>query len=215
MLWSILISSIPSRVASGLSGLITDLETQTQFEPNIEVIALIDNKHRTVGAKRNMLLNMAQGEYISFIDDDDQVSPTYVHDITKALIRRPDVVVFDVLLTNGKQKKYCHYSIDYKGYKCKSLDNGDEEWFARPYHLHVWRKKVVGWFPNINLAEDTKWSDNIDVSNLKEINLNRTLYFYRYDENNTEIRGRDEIISALGDSAAQINDVLSGNHQKS
>lgn len=193
MLWSILISSVPSRIASGLSGLITDLDHQTRFEPNIEVIALVDNKQRTVGAKRNMLLNMAQGEYVSFVDDDDQVDPGYVANITQALVRKPDVVSFDVLCTVGRQKKYCHYSIEYKGFRCKNLDNGDEEWFSRPYHLHVWRKDIVGWFPNISLGEDIKWADNIDVSNLNQIKIDKYLYYYRYDPKNTEIQGREHI----------------------
>jgi glycosyltransferase involved in cell wall biosynthesis len=190
MLWSILITSVPSRIAGGLAGLVTDLDQQTKFEPNIEVLALLDNKQRTVGSKRNILLNMAQGEYISFVDDDDQVSPGYVAKIVNAIERKPDVVVFDVLCTVGKQKKFCHYGIEYKGFRCKILDNGDEEWFARPYHVHTWKREVVGWFPNTSLGEDVQWADNINISNLDQVKLDETLYYYRYDPKNTEIPGR-------------------------
>lgn len=190
MLWSILINSVPSRVASGLAGLITELQIQTQFQPNIELIALLDNKQRTVGAKRNLLLNMAQGEYVSFIDDDDQVADDYVISILNKLICRPDVITFDVLCTVGKKKKFCRYDISYKGYRCKILDHDDEEWFTKPYHLHVWRKEIVGWFPNINLGEDTQWSENIHQQELKQEKIDKILYYYRFDENNTEIRDR-------------------------
>lgn len=190
MLWSILITSVPSRIASCLSGLITNLNLQTRFEPNVEILALLDNKQRTIGAKRNLLLNMAQGDYVSYIDDDDEIASDYVARILNAIEKRPDVITFDVLCTVGKQKKYCHYDINYNGVRCKNLENGDEEWFTRPYHLHVWKKEVVGWFPNINLGEDIKWADNIDISNLKQIKLEEILYYYRWDPKNTEITGR-------------------------
>lgn len=190
MLWSILITSVPSRIASCLSGLITNLDQQTKFEPNVEFITLLDNKQRTIGSKRNLLLNMAQGEYISYIDDDDEISPSYVPKILNAIEKKPDVITFDVLCTIGKQKKFCYYDIKHKGFKCKILDNGDEEWYAQPYHLHVWKKEIVGWFPNTNLGEDIKWAENINTLNLHQVKIDEILYYYRWNPKNTEVTGR-------------------------
>jgi len=187
VLWSILIAAVPSRVASCLAGLITDLHEQTQFLDNVEILTLLDNKQRSVGAKRNALLQLAQGDYVSFIDDDDQIADDYVLSIVDKLKLGPDVVCFDVLCTVGKQKKYCHYGIEYNGYRCRNLPNGDEEWWTRPYHLHPWRKSVVGWFPNISLGEDTQWGSNIDISQVRQEKIDKTLYYYRYNPKATEI----------------------------
>ena len=72
MLWSILISAIPERFHTVQPLLFSLLETRSVARmPDIELCYLLDNKRRTVGAKRNALLDAARGEYVSFIDDDD------------------------------------------------------------------------------------------------------------------------------------------------
>lgn len=189
MLWSILIATVPSR-AQKLFNLISNLEKQIGNYWTIEIVSILDNKVRTVGEKRNQLIDIAKGDYISFIDDDDTISDSYIEDIKQALVFMPDVVTFDVLCTVGKQQKLCHYGIEYKGFRCKMLGNGDEEWFARPYHLHVWRKDLVPRFPDISLGEDVIWADSIDVKDLRQEKINKILYYYQYDEKNTEIKGR-------------------------
>ena len=86
MLWSVLISGIPERYHTVQPLLFSLLETQSAARiPDIELCYLLDNKRRTVGAKRNALLDMARGEYVSFIDDDDLVATDYVQRIHRAI----------------------------------------------------------------------------------------------------------------------------------
>jgi hypothetical protein len=86
MLWSILISGIPERFHLVHKLLFSLLEQQAVARmPDVELLYLLDNRRRTVGAKRNSLLGMARGEYASFIDDDDEVANDYVQKIYREI----------------------------------------------------------------------------------------------------------------------------------
>ena len=102
MLWTIAIAGIPERFHSCQPLLYSLLETQGVARlPDVECLYLLDNKRRTVGAKRNALLDMARGEYVSFIDDDDMVAADYVKRIHDAInqARRAKVVMSDITET--------------------------------------------------------------------------------------------------------------------
>ena len=81
-LLSILISAIPSRweMARKLFEGLTRVADQ-----RVEVLLLFDNKRRSVGEKRQALLDIARGEYVTFIDDDDLVAPGYVSEILSVI----------------------------------------------------------------------------------------------------------------------------------
>ncbi|MHC4094398.1 MAG: glycosyltransferase, partial [Planctomycetota bacterium] len=88
MLWSILISAIPERYHSAQPLLYSLLESQgVARRPDIELLTLMDNRRRSVGDKRNALLDLAVGEYVSFIDDDDLVAPIYVDKVYRAIVK--------------------------------------------------------------------------------------------------------------------------------
>ena len=88
MLWSILITAIPERYHSVQPLLHNLLEKQAVARmPDVELLYLMDNRRRPVGAKRNDMLAMAKGEYVSFIDDDDEVSVDYVQKIYRAIVK--------------------------------------------------------------------------------------------------------------------------------
>ena len=46
---------------------------------------MFDNKKRSVGEKRQDLLNLAKGQYLVFIDDDDRISDDYISSIIQAM----------------------------------------------------------------------------------------------------------------------------------
>jgi glycosyltransferase involved in cell wall biosynthesis len=62
----------------------------------VEVITEVDNKQITTGAKRNNLLNKAQGKYICFIDDDDHISNDYLRLILEAIESDADCIATTV-----------------------------------------------------------------------------------------------------------------------
>ena len=66
---SILILSIPSRIKQ-LETLLEKLENQFD-DDRVEILVMLDNKSFHIYEKRNELLDMARGEYLCFLDDDD------------------------------------------------------------------------------------------------------------------------------------------------
>lgn len=150
----------------------------------VEVLCLLDNRKRSIGSKRNALLDLAQGEYIAYVDDDDRVAPDYVEAILGALVDRPDVVVFDVWVTGYKQShrlddRICRYDIGFQN------ENLATEYRRRPNHLMVWRTELAraSRFVDTSHGEDTAWADALlsQHSALRQARIEKTLYFYEFD----------------------------------
>ena len=180
---SILILSITERLDSYLKFLLDKLQIQIKNQP-IELVILLDNQKRTIGSKRNQLLENAQGEYICFIDDDDDIADTYVERIIKSLKKNPDCVVFDSWVTMKKKKsknnvlgKLCKFGIEYEN------ENLIEEYHRLPNHLMVIKKSLLAGirFLNTNFGEDTDWSEKIKHRIIKQERIDEILYYYNYN----------------------------------
>ena len=69
-LLSVLTCSLKSR-SQVFKRLENILKKQIFNTNQVELLANIDNGEKTIGCKRNELLNAAKGQYVVFIDDDD------------------------------------------------------------------------------------------------------------------------------------------------
>jgi hypothetical protein len=81
--WSILIPTIPGR-EDGLTRLTTSVrEKIARICPDLryEFCIEFDNKEMSIGMKRQKLLDSAKGKYLSFIDDDDDITDAYIEDL--------------------------------------------------------------------------------------------------------------------------------------
>ena len=85
---SILILSTAERV-NYLTNLLAILKPQL-VENEVELVMQIDDGEATIGEKRNEALAKAEGKYICYIDDDDEVAPNYVELILNAIKNDPD-----------------------------------------------------------------------------------------------------------------------------
>jgi glycosyltransferase involved in cell wall biosynthesis len=83
-LWSILIATLASR-REMLAGLLAVLLPQCEDDGRVEVLACHDNGERPLPVKRQVLLDAARGEWVSFVDDDDMVEPDFVETIARAM----------------------------------------------------------------------------------------------------------------------------------
>jgi hypothetical protein len=189
---SILIPSIPSRVEKYLLPLFKKLEGQAENRP-VEILSLLDNKKRSIGLKRQSLVSEARGEYITFVDDDDDVSDDYVDQILRAragALFAPDVITFDQVS-----------SIDGKPFKVSfGLNNVNQEagWLEvdkkyrdiqrRPFHVCAWRRAIADGleFPDASYGEDWYWAENMCKRAMTEIHIDSVLHFYRFDNKVTE-----------------------------
>jgi glycosyltransferase involved in cell wall biosynthesis len=208
MLWSILICGVPERYHLIQPLLYSLLETQAVGRmSDIELLYLLDNKRRTVGAKRNALLAAANGEFISFIDDDDMVAPDYVKRIHDAMLQAkrsdmaPDVLCFGQRATlhpHGIVHE-CSYSL--KHWKERPADSRRQLapapgpdgkplpnvllWSGPPAHTMVWRRSAIGdaRFPEQQFGEDVAWVDAVCERATSEMQLGGDpLYFYQFDQ---------------------------------
>jgi len=91
---SILILTIPNRKEK-FNRLISELHRQAAGFPNqVEVISVYDNKTVRIGKKRQMAIEVATGQYIKFIDDDDFIYGGYLMEVIPELQKNPDCIGF-------------------------------------------------------------------------------------------------------------------------
>lgn len=81
--WTLLIPTIPGREQSLQRLLISVHEKVSRICPELrlEVVLGFDNKEKSIGAKRQELVHSAQGKYVSFVDDDDEITDAYIEDL--------------------------------------------------------------------------------------------------------------------------------------
>lgn len=170
---SVLICSLHNRKAS-LDKLLERLIPQ--MNAFTEVIIAADNGEISIGAKRNKLLDSANGEYICYIDDDDLVSENYISRILKALEAKPDCVGIEGMITvGGKNPKKFLHSIRYQVWEEK-----DGVYLRYPNHLNPIKKLLAlqARFTQKNHGEDADYSDRVKPLLKTEVYLDEPIYFY-------------------------------------
>jgi glycosyltransferase involved in cell wall biosynthesis len=176
---SLLILSTPNRSAL-LSRLLDTLTPQ--LNKDVEVLVAID-RAANVGEKRNRLLRSASGQYVAFIDDDDNISARYVFAILEAIEREyPDCVGFKVRrFRDGRQEGEAIHSRRFK----RNLTREDKSgWvFERtPNHLNPVRTDIareVG-FQSLPDMEDVDYAKRLRPLLTRETFVNEYLYDYLY-----------------------------------
>ncbi len=146
----------------------------------IEIISKCDNCIISIGAKRNLLLNHANGKYLCFVDDDDWIDSEYISIIMSALESDPDCVnMLGVMNTDGFSQRRFEHSINNHHYFER---NG--VYYRPPGHLNPIRSSIAKQFkfPEKNFGEDAEWSMQLIQSGLllKEVQITKVLYHYRY-----------------------------------
>ncbi len=208
MLWSILVCAIPERYASAHGLLHSLLEAQSVARmQDVELLYLMDNKRRSVGAKRNDLLSMARGEYVCFIDDDDEVATDYVQKIYRTIVKaRKEEIPADVIcfpqratLAPSGVIHECTYSLahwrDREPDKRRVLVPTEVAntlaWSGPPAHTMVWKREIAqaAKFPEKNFGEDVDWVDQACEKAKTEMQIvGEFLYHYKFDEQRTATR---------------------------
>ena len=176
---SILIPTVPSRMDYFYPKLMKQLLAQTKNYKNIELLSLFDNKKRTIGVKRQDLLNLTKGEYLVFIDDDDRISDDYIYEIMTALEENPytDCVVFDTIYTDqGKNHKLCKYGIEFEYGDIL----GGKEWRGKPAHTMVYKSSIAKkhLFIDKQNGEDIEWVMRACTDIKVQTRIDKVLYYY-------------------------------------
>lgn len=187
---SILIPTLDSR-QDQFKTLYAKLKKQLEkhkLQTKVEVVYFKDNKHHSVGYKRNKLIEKAVGKYICFLDDDDDVHTDYIKILFDALSSQPDCVGISGIITDkGQNPTPFIQSLQNKGHSKK---DGKYLWPIR--HLNPIKRDIAAKFifPDKNNGEDTSWHMSILRSGLlkTEAFVEIPIYFYNYDLDKSETR---------------------------
>lgn len=182
--WSILICTLDEREVT-FKRLYDKLQKQiidNDLQHDIEILSFGDNREHSIGFKRNALMVNSCGEYISFIDDDDDVHDDYIMMIYQALKTNPDCVkLVGIMTTRGQNPQKFVHSIEYQ----ERYEYVNGIYIRPPNHLNPIKRSIACrfLFPDKNFSEDYDWAMTIAKSHLlkKEAIIDEPYYFYFYD----------------------------------
>lgn len=175
--WDILIVTIPHR-HDKLCALLAELDRQ--WQKGVGVLLYRDNLETPVGAKRQLLMEASAATYISFVDDDDQVSPYFVPLVMGALSTGPDYVGFRARCWDkGDPSGVAEHSLRYEGWHTWP------EKLVRDFsHLNPMRRELalLGRFTGDDL-EDHNWAEQIRKTGAVHTEewIPEIMYEYRFD----------------------------------
>ena len=175
-------------------------------QERIEILFLVDNKQIMLGQKRNIMVDMAQGEYIVFVDDDDRISDDYLASLLEATESYADVITFLVEVSlNGDPSKICRYSKDYR----RDLNTPDE-YQRLPNHICCVKRELAQKvsFPSIAHGEDSAYSKLLKPNLHTEHAIDRVLYYYDYSDETSETQPRRRGVIRVRPNQKPIVDVV-------
>ena len=197
---SILIPSIPSRWERA-QNLYTKISKMCEGK-DIEILLFLDNKKRTVGGKRDALVQMSRGKYFMFVDDDDDL--VSVDEIYQATFQDVDVITFKQLSLSPNRAK-TPFIVTFGLGNENEININRELTTSRtntvfndckrpPYHICAWNQTFKKYrFPESSYGEDWEWVKQCIAEAKTEIFIDKILHRYNYDQNVSEAPGGFEI----------------------
>jgi hypothetical protein len=156
--WSVLIPTIQGREQSlekllqSIRGKIARLAPDMRVEIKIDY----DNCEKSIGAKREGLLQSAQGKYVSFIDDDDDITEDYIEDLWNCI--QGD---YHVMRLYGRIDPYRFFhTIEFKETDKMATDTTPPMFRRPPNHLNPMLTDVAKLvhFQDASRGEDMDWA---------------------------------------------------------
>lgn len=189
MIISILICGITER-ETARKILVEDIAFQIMklnASDKVEVKLNVDIKGcNPTGTKRNELLQMANGRWSIFVDDDDVIPPYFVEELLKASESDADCFASNgIMTTNGIDQKQWFISIDNP--YCASWKYGKEIYLRYPNHLTCMKTEIARQvrFPDVFIGEDYAFATALHERKLlkTEYVIERPMYNYRFITN--------------------------------
>lgn len=189
MILSILIPSIPER-AEMLAILLDKLASQVKYCQNthptlgeFEIIAddgeAFLKGGKSIGAKRQDLLDAAKGAYVCFLDDDEGISPDYLETLLRLCKQDKDVCTFRSI---AKIKDFWGL-VDMSLHNATNDDLSPEKLTRRtPWHISPVRSTFAKAhkFPDTNYGEDYEWFSVVLKHCFNEAHTDRIIHEYNH-----------------------------------
>lgn len=188
---SILIPSIPSRITSHFLKLYEKIESQCSKYPDVEILCFLDNKKRTIGKKREGLVQLARGEYQIQIDDDDLVGDNFVSELMSVIDRNEgyDVILFNQYASiNGGNFFTVSFDIGNENEQCRQEYGKWVDIKRSPFHNMCWKTSLAQTelFPDASYSEDWHWAKRLIPKVKTSFKINKHLTYYVFSDKVTE-----------------------------
>lgn len=185
--WSILVPTLGERrplFERLMSGLLPQAE---RHGPSVRVVGWHNNGSPSLPKIRQAMVLGTRTDYISFVDDDDLVSPYYVAAVMDALAGRPDYVGFQVqCYSDGAPTAVSYHSLEFRRWRNLSGRYERDISHINPIRTVLARK---GDFSRTRSggAEDRGWADQIRRAQVlkTQVVIPRILYHYLYTTTGT------------------------------
>lgn len=167
--WAILVPTLGER-AHLFERLLSSLLPQTSpFGERVRVVGWLNDGKPSLPEIRQQLVTEASTDYVSFVDDDDLVSPYYVDEIMSALGQRPDYVGFQVqCYSNGRPTAVAYHSLAHKRWV-----NERNRYLRDISHINPVRRDLA-LKADFRQARSGGPEDRIWASQLRRLNVLRT-----------------------------------------
>lgn len=179
--WSILVPTLGERrplFERLMAGLLPQLDP---YAGRVRVVAWHNDGSPPLPKIRQAMVLGAQTDYVSFVDDDDQVAPYYVAEVVKALETRPDYVGFQVqCYSDGAPTAVAYHSLEFRRWRNLPTHYERDISHINPIRTAFARKAdftLAG-----RRAEDRAWADQIRKRRLLKTQalIPRIMYHYLY-----------------------------------
>lgn len=185
---SVLIPTIPKR-GSMFNLLFGQLVLQgaslTPYDKSLPVEIVVDGSDSymdggpSIGAKRDSLVQRAQGEYLLFLDDDEGISGNYLEVILQLCETGADVCTFRSIAKLEQYWTVIDMSLLHEENEQASPDRIVKR---RPWHINAIRSDIAKQFrfEDINYGEDWKWMEQVLTKCYKEAHTDAIIHEYRH-----------------------------------
>ena len=175
--------------------IVDKLKLQAANYSTVEVLVDLDSGEATSGVKRQRLTDQSKGEYIAFVDDDDDVSDDYVEAILEGTHSNADIVTFKLQLTNSVSPTKV------ETWKFGLTGDLRQHGLMSANHLCAWRKELatkVAWCPELGHGDDQLWYKPLQAAGLMktEFFINKVLYLYQFDVCVTQNQSQPKVRAA-------------------
>lgn len=147
-------------------------------------IKVVHKENGGLSDARNVGMEVATGEYVSFIDSDDYVSLDFYETLLETIVDNDSDIVECGVVKFYENEKFDKYNDDLKVTNYDTVDALDGLINENPFKQHVWNKLYKS---NIaldipyavgKLNEDEFWTYQIFGKAKKVTRINKTMYYY-------------------------------------
>lgn len=185
--WTILVPTLGERrplFERLMAGLLPQLDP---YAGRARVVSWFNNGKPSLPEIRHQMLQATHTDYLSFVDDDDLVSPFFVYEVMAALETGPDYVGFQVqCYSDGVPTGIAYHSLEFKKWR-----NYKSHYERDISHINPMRSALARAADfrraRAGAAEDRAWVDQLRHGRYlkSQVVIDRIMYHYLYSTSRT------------------------------